>query len=68
MHTPTDRITIRRWELIVSFWYQTFKLCSLKQLNLELASMFLGLQYFNKRAVLKQIRTKTEKKKLFMLV
>lgn len=33
------------------------------QLNLELASMFPGLQCFNKRAVLKQIRTKTEKKR-----
>ena len=29
--------------------------------NLELVSTFLGLQYFNKRAVLKQIRIKTEK-------
>lgn len=33
------------------------------QLNSELASTFPGLQYFNKRAVLKQIRTKTEKKR-----
>lgn len=33
------------------------------KLNLELAPTFPGLQDFNKRAVLKQIRTKTEKKR-----